>query len=192
MVSKDIINNLIKVKMFEGGSSKENDIYNSYLLDLHKLLLNKVNLLPENYEAGILWDLYNNKYYLLKGTDSHVDFKSNKNIFNISRTPIERSLVFMHNHPHDSRFSNADVTSFILNRAIYAITAVCHCGDIYMLRKDSVDSLIMLQNVYDLFIRKSKLGCSVCEDGIRLFSSIEKTIRENSNSLSVTYRVSRR
>lgn len=50
-------------------------------------------------------------------------------------TAPSNSLIFIHNHPKNSTFSEVDLKSFLVADSLLMITVVCNSGRVYSLTK---------------------------------------------------------
>lgn len=88
------------------------------------------------------------------------------------------SVVVMHNHPRNGLFSGADLKSFSTYNSIYAMTAVCNDGTIYMMKKTEKFDPFVLMMYYSIGIRHGKE-----------FSGI-KNVAKNASKIGIVYRCS--
>ena len=88
------------------------------------------------------------------------------------------SIVIMHNHPRNGMFSGADLKSFADYASIYAMTAVCNDGTIYMIHKTSAFNPIALMLYYSEGIEKGDE-----------YSGI-KNVAKNARKIGIIYRCS--
>ena len=91
-------------------------------------------------------------------TESGITLKIDEKAYNLLCTAPRNSLLFFHNHPRNSCFSERDLESFLTSDAIIMMSVVCNNGRLYYLRKmDTFDKYTAL-NYYDKIYEKTEKG----------------------------------
>lgn len=110
--------------------------------------LKKINLLQKEVlceskknnnsnEVGILLYLLDWTYVVVYGNETGISLRKNDKAKQLLLTAPRHSLVFLHNHPKNSCFSERDIETFLTADAIMMMSVVCNNGRQYFLKKDS-------------------------------------------------------
>lgn len=92
---------------------------------------------------GYFWNLCDiDAVYKIKGSQNGIILADNPEVYRFIRNVPVCSVVVIHNHPRNGLFSAADLMSFSDFNSIYAMTAICNDGTIYMMKKHQ--TLILL------------------------------------------------
>ena len=104
--------------------------------EMHKKLLNHAMHHNNSNEVGMVVELCNEWLYtLIKGTEDGISIKNVDAIKELMETSPRNSLLFFHNHPKNSLFSERDLDSFISSDAIKMISVIGNNGQLYFLVK---------------------------------------------------------
>ena len=104
---------------------------------LHKKLLEVSMNDNESNEVGFLVNLMDWSYMPAFGGEKGITIKSNPAARELLITAPAHSLLFLHNHPRNSIFSEKDLNSFLTADAILMVTVVCNNGRTYYLIKST-------------------------------------------------------
>ena len=118
------IQKVTKVK-FDGFSECENDLiwrFHRLLLRLAKELCDKRE--NNGYEFGIIVNINTWEHIEITGTLGGVYIDSNREAKYALENGNKNSILYMHNHPSTGTFSATDIKTFLLNDAIFIMTAV--------------------------------------------------------------------
>ena len=96
--------------------------------------------------------------------------KKDKAASNLICTAPKNSLLFFHNHPKNSCFSEKDLESFMISDAIKMMSVVCNNGRLYYLIKmdtfDKCEALMHYETIY------SKIESGSVKEFLRTCSKI--------------------
>ena len=87
-------------------------------------------------EVGMLVSLIDWKYIVICGTENGISLGTVPQAKELVCTAPRNSLLFLHNHPKNSIFSETDLESFLTADSILMATVVCNNGKQYFLAKD--------------------------------------------------------
>ena len=122
--------------------------------ELHKKLLKKSMNKNKSNEVGMLVNLQDWSDIMITGTENGVTLKDNKTAYDLLCTAPKNSLLFFHNHPKNSCFSERDLESFLTSDAIVMISVVCNSGRLYyLLKMDTFDknaALFYYDKIYEV------------------------------------------
>ena len=122
--------------------------------ELHKKLLKKSMNKNKSNEVGMLVNLQDWSDIMITGTENGVTLKDNKTAYDLLCTAPKNSLLFFHNHPKNSCFSERDLESFLTSDAIVMISVVCNSGRLYYLLKmdtfDKSTALFYYDKIYEV------------------------------------------
>ena len=173
VITPETIENIPKVSLFD---NYELDVL---LFNLHQELLRLSMKKNHSYEVGLFWNLINwDEVYKINGTENGVALSDNDDIRRWIKTAPMNSVVVMHNHPRNGLFSGADLKSFSTYQSIYAMTAVCNDGTIYMMKKTEKFDPVALMMYYSIGIKEGKE-----------YSGI-KNVAKNAHKIGIVYRCS--
>jgi hypothetical protein len=102
---------------------------------LHKKLLTRAKNKNNSNEVGMLVNLRDWSDIMVNGTEEGVTLKGEKKACELLCTAPKNSLLFFHNHPKNSLFSEKDLESFMTSDAIWMMSVVCNNGRLYFLIK---------------------------------------------------------
>lgn len=121
---------------------------------LHKKLLKKSMNKNKSNEVGMLVNLQDWSDIMITGTENGVTLKDTTTAYNLLCTAPKNSLLFFHNHPKNSCFSERDLESFLTSDAIVMISVVCNSGRLYyLLKMDTFDknaALFYYDKIYEV------------------------------------------
>lgn len=104
---------------------------------LHKELLETAMRDNNSNEVGFLVNLVDWSYLKTLGGEQGITIRSNPDAKELLITAPTHSLIFLHNHPRNSIFSERDLNSFLTADAILMVTVVCNNGRTYYLEKSA-------------------------------------------------------
>lgn len=143
-ITDETINRIAKVHMFNNPQLDEK------LYELHQKLLFDSKNKNNGYEVGYFWDLCDiDTVYKINGSRNGIILANTPDVYRFIRNAPVSSVVIMHNHPRNGLFSAADLTSFSDFNSIYAMTAICNDGTIYMMKKTPNFNPIILFQCYN-------------------------------------------
>lgn len=120
--------------------------------ELHKKLLKRSMNKNDSNEVGMLVNLQDWTNIMINGTENGVTLKKDKAASNLICTAPKNSLLFFHNHPKNSCFSEKDLESFMISDAIKMMSVVCNNGRLYYLIKmdtfDKCEALMHYETIY--------------------------------------------
>jgi hypothetical protein len=131
-ISKDIIDNLHIVKIDNFFDGKETLKIN----DIQKELLSKSKNNNNSDEVGILLSLIDWTYITIYGNSEGISLSTNSKAKSILYTAPRNSLLFFHNHPKNSIFSERDIETFLTADGIMMVSVVCNNGRQFFLIKE--------------------------------------------------------
>jgi len=102
---------------------------------LHKRLLKHSKEKNDSNEVGILVDLIDWSDILIEGDENSISLKSSPDAKMKMETAPKNSLLFLHNHPRNTCFSEIDLSSFLTADPIYLMAVVGNNGRQYFLIK---------------------------------------------------------
>ena len=106
----------------------------------------------DSNEVGMLVNLQDWTNIMINGTENGVTLKKDKAASNLICTAPKNSLLFFHNHPKNSCFSEKDLESFMISDAIKMMSVVCNNGRLYYLIKmdtfDKCEALMHYETIY--------------------------------------------
>lgn len=121
---------------------------------LHKELLRYSMKNNNSNEVGMLVSLIDWKYIVICGTENGISLGTVPQAKELVCTAPRNSLLFLHNHPKNSIFSETDLESFLTADSILMATVVCNNGKQYFLAKtplfDKYKALVYYDEVYEL------------------------------------------
>ena len=121
---------------------------------LHKELLRYSMKNNNSNEVGMLVSLIDWKYIVIYGTENGISLSTVPQAKELVCTAPRNSLLFLHNHPKNSIFSETDLESFLTADSILMATVVCNNGKQYFLAKtplfDKYKALVYYDEVYGL------------------------------------------
>ena len=120
--------------------------------ELHRKLLKRSMNKNDSNEVGMLVNLQDWTDIIVNGTEDGIRLKEDKKAFDLICTAPKNSLLFFHNHPKNSCFSERDLESFMTSDAIKMMSVVCNNGRLYYLIKmdtfDKCEALIYYRTIY--------------------------------------------
>jgi hypothetical protein len=108
---------------------------NVKIQELHKKLLTRAKNKNNSNEVGMLVNLRDWSDVMVDGTEEGVTLKGKQKAYELLCTAPKNSLLFFHNHPKNSLFSEKDLESFMISDAIWMMSVVCNNGRLYFLIK---------------------------------------------------------
>ena len=109
-------------------------------------------------EVGMLVNLQNWSDIMVNGTENGVTLRNDTMAYDLLCTAPKNSLLFFHNHPKNSCFSERDLESFLTSDAILMMSVVCNNGRVYdLLKMDTFDKNTALFN-YDKIYEETETG----------------------------------
>lgn len=152
-ITNETISRIAVASLFDNDTSKNERLY-----ELHQILLTYAMQKNRHREVGLLWNLLNDSYILIKGSENGISLRENREASLLLNTPYDNSLVFLHNHPKNSIFSFMDLHSFCSYPSLAAITAICNDGRIHLLRKEINFNPDTVRIAYNEFLQKGQNG----------------------------------
>lgn len=145
---------------------------------MHQKLLRDSKEKNKSCEVGYFWNLCNiDEVYKIQGNVNGIRLSDDIKLYRFMKYAPQCSIVIMHNHPRNGLFSGADLISFSNFKSIYAMTAVCNDGTIYMMKKTEKFSPFLLLKYYNESI------------GNGMYSGM-KNVAKNANKIGIVYRCS--
>lgn len=149
MITQKVIDNLRKISLQEFDDEETGKIQL-----LHKALLEISMKHNNSNEVGLLVNLINWEYITVYGIENGISLGTMPQAKELVCTAPKNSLIFLHNHPRNSIFSEADLESFLTADSILMVTVVCNNGKQFFLLKTSVfdkySALIYYDEIYNL------------------------------------------
>lgn len=148
-ITQAVIDNVRKIKLnvFDKEELQQIQI-------LHKELLRYSMKNNDSNEVGMLVSLIDWKYIVICGTENGISLSTVPQAKELVCTAPRNSLLFLHNHPKNSIFSETDLESFLTADSILMATVVCNNGKQYFLAKtplfDKYKALVYYDEVYGL------------------------------------------
>ena len=96
--------------------------------NLHKELLRLSQRNNDSNEVGILVNLCNWSHTVIYGVENGITLRNVPYAKELITTAPKNSLLFFHNHPNCSIFSEKDLESFLTSDSILMISIVCNNG----------------------------------------------------------------
>ncbi len=129
---------------------------------LHKKLLKHSKEKNDNNEVGILVDLSDWSDILIEGDENSISMRRNPDAKMKMEYAPKNSLLFLHNHPRNTCFSEIDLSSFLTADPIYMMSVIGNNGRQYFLIKtETFDKGYALEYYDELF--ENAEGSSVKE-----------------------------
>jgi hypothetical protein len=152
-ISKNIISNLHVVKI-DGFDEKEILKIN----DIQKELLSKSKNNNNSDEVGILLNLIDWTYVTIYGNSKGISLGTNSEAKFLLYTAPRNSLLFFHNHPKNSIFSERDIETFLTADGIMMVSVVCNNGrQFFLIKEKDFDKNFALQ-YYEMIFNSSNNG----------------------------------
>ena len=121
---------------------------------LHRKLLKRAMNKNNSNEVGMLVNLQDWSDIMVDGTEEGITLRTDMVARELLCTAPKNSLLFFHNHPKNSWFSEKDLESFMTSEAIMMMSVVCNNGRLYYLVKlDTFDKYAALAK-YDMIYEK--------------------------------------
>lgn len=147
MIGQEDIDNIKRIDIPD-FDDEESEI----IKELHKKLLKRSMNKNDSNEVGMLVNLQDWTNIMINGTENGVTLKKDKAASNLICTAPKNSLLFFHNHPKNSCFSEKDLESFMISDAIKMMSVVCNNGRLYYLIKmgtfDKCEALMHYETIY--------------------------------------------
>lgn len=119
---------------------------------LHKKLLEVAMKDNDSNEVGFLVNLIDWSYKPTFGGERGITIRSNPEAKELLITAPTHSLIFLHNHPRNSVFSERDLNSFLTADSILMVTVVCNNGrSYYLVKTENYNTEYALKYYDDLF-----------------------------------------
>lgn len=148
-ITQTVIDSLRKIKL---DGFDEDELQK--IQTLHKKLLKYSMKNNNSNEVGMLVNLTDWKYIVILGTENGISLSTVPQAKELVCTAPRNSLLFLHNHPKNSIFSETDLESFLTADSILMATVVCNNGRQYFLIKtalfDKYKALVYYDEMYDL------------------------------------------
>ena len=135
----------------------------SRISELHKRLLKIAMKENDSNEVGFLVSLVDWTYLPTLGGEKGITIRHNSEAKELLITAPVRSLIFMHNHPRNSVFSERDLNSFLTADTILMVTVVCNNGRTYYLAKSNEFNKERALRYYDELFENPKIEHTVLE-----------------------------
>ncbi len=150
IITNDVIEN-VRCVLLEEFDEDEVKLIQS----LHKRLLHYSKEKNDSNEVGLLVDLSDWSDILIEGTEEKISMRNEPNAMKKMECAPKNSLLFLHNHPKNSCFSEVDLQSFMTADAIYMMSVIGNNGRIFFLIKtddyDKTNSLIYYEDLFEHF-----------------------------------------
>lgn len=152
-INQENVDNIKRIKLPDFDDEERDTIQG-----LHKILLKRSMVKNNSNEVGMLVDLRDWSHIMVNGTENGVTLKGDKTAYDLLCTAPKNSLLFFHNHPKNSWFSEKDLESFMTSDAIKMMSVVCNNGRLYYLIKmDTFDKYSAL-TYYDKIYGETESG----------------------------------
>lgn len=138
--------------------------------DLHKKLLKRSMQKNDSNEVGMLVNLQDWSDIMVEGTENGVTLKIDAIARELLCTAPKNSLLFFHNHPKNSWFSEKDLESFLTSDAIMMMSVVCNNGRLYFLMKMQTFNKYAALSNYDIIYENTEKGS--VQEFLRTCSSV--------------------
>lgn len=120
---------------------------------LHKELLSISMKKNDSNEVGLLVNLVNWEYLTVYGTENGISLSGVPDAKELLCTAPKSSLIFLHNHPRNSTFSEIDLESFLTADSLLMVTVIGNNGRQHFLVKtlqfDKYNALHHYNKVYE-------------------------------------------
>lgn len=120
---------------------------------LHKELLGISMKKNDSNEVGLLVNLVNWEYLTVYGTENGISLSGVSDAKELLCTAPKSSLIFLHNHPKNSTFSEIDLESFLTADSLLMVTVIGNNGRQHFLIKtllfDKYNALLHYNEVYE-------------------------------------------
>lgn len=156
----DIAIRKVSQMKFDGFTEQENFLIWQY----HKLLLRLAQELCHErknieYEYGIMLNLNTWEHIEIEGVRGGVYIDSCMEAKYALENGRKNSILYMHNHPSTGTFSATDIKTFLLNDAIFIMTAVGNNGVVYSIQKTRDSDIYgFLTKYFEAVEKYKKLG----------------------------------
>lgn len=130
IITDEIIEKVPCTHIVDNGGKADKNIQK-----LHKELLRLSKNKNKSNEVGFLINLYDWSFEIVIGDGNRVSLSNNPNAEKLLKSSPKNTLMFMHNHPNNSRFSGQDLRMFSLFDSLYIATAISNNGNIYVMKK---------------------------------------------------------
>ncbi len=105
---------------------------------LHKRLLKYAKNNNDSNEIGILVDIVDWSDILIVGDENSISMRTSYRAKNKMESSPKNCLIFLHNHPRNTCFSEVDLSTFMTSDSLYMISVVCNNGRQFFLIKTSM------------------------------------------------------
>ncbi len=120
--------------------------------DFQKRLLKYAKEKNESNEVGILVNLKDWSTIIIKGGENNISMKNSSDAKLKMEYAPKNSLLFLHNHPRNTCFSEIDLSSFMTADPIYMISVIGNNGrQYYLIKNEEFDKGKALQYYDELF-----------------------------------------
>jgi hypothetical protein len=103
-------------------------------------------------EVGILLNLLDWTYVVVYGNETGISLRQNDKAKRLLLMAPGHSLIFLHNHPKNSGFSERDIETFLTADTILMMSVACNNGRQYFLKKEAdFDKNYALQFYEEIF-----------------------------------------
>lgn len=125
------------------------------LQSFHKRLLKIAKEKNNSNEVGILIDIKDWSYLVIKGDKGSIKMDSNPEFYSFLAKAQWRSLIFLHNHPNNTCFSEQDIETFLDDERFYLVTAITNSGNIHIMMKDGFCNVAKIKEIYNTHYMKN-------------------------------------
>ena len=126
--------------------------------DMHKRLLKRAMQKNCSNEVGMLVNLQDWSDIMIDGTENGITLRENKAAHELLCSAPKDSLLFFHNHPRNSCFSEIDLESFMTSDSILMMSVVCNSGKMYFLIKSDTFDKFAALTYYDTIYENIERG----------------------------------
>lgn len=148
-ITHETVDSVRKISM-DGFDNEELEKIQS----LHKELLRYAMKNNDSNEVGMLVSLIDWKYIVVCGSENGISLGTVPKARELVCTAPKNSLLFLHNHPKNTAFSETDLESFLTADSILMVTVVCNNGRQFFLSKtaqfDKYKALVYYDEVYGI------------------------------------------
>lgn len=118
----------IKIPTFDAEENRK-------IQEVHKEVLRVAQRKNKSGEVGCLISMETWICRFIIGTENMVSITQDENSYHMVKGLPRNSLIFIHNHPRNTLFSEMDIRSFLKADNIWLMTVVCNNGRIHLLMK---------------------------------------------------------
>lgn len=131
-ITDDVIDSVMRIRI-PVFDNEENKLIQYFQQELLRVSKRKNN----SNEVGCLISMSDWSPRFILGNENSITLADDSVCYRKVKESPKNSLIFMHNHPRNTIFSETDLRSFFKADSIWIMTVICNNGRIHMLMKDS-------------------------------------------------------